>query len=498
MRQSSLVTIRAAEDGKAGTRLATHADRARVPIESVPTPAPTLTSRAPSIASPTMPSRARDRLSFGGFVLAPEERRLTKDGVPVELGGRSFDLLLALVEQPGRIIPKRELIRRVWPDVTVEDVALRFHMTRLRRALGDGVGGGRLITTQVGVGYGFIGALKQAHAAPARQVAPSSLLPSRLDRLIGRERDLRQLIERVSNARLLTIVGPAGVGKTSLAVEAAHELASDFTDGATFVELAAVSVPDMLVPAVAAALGLTVAANSPATMVLDYLRGRRLLLILDAAEHLAQAIASLCEAISATARDVRVIVTSRQALRARNEQVHRLTPHDESAAIDLFRHHLATAGGVDIQPEDAPMIATICERLDGLALPIELAALRAATHGIGATSRLLGEGPSLLWPGRRTAPPHQRTLKASLDWSFDLLANGERTVLERVSRLDAPFTLEAALEIAVERDLDRATANAALDALIEKSLILADAGQYRFPETVRLYARERCVDLDRR
>lgn len=500
MRQSSLVTVRAVEDGPVRPRSTMGVGSSRRVTN--PIAEPTLTPRAPLPASPASPGgETADRLTFDRFVLTPGERLLTRDGAPVELGGRSFDLLLALTEEPGRVIPKRELLRRIWPDVKVEEVALRFHVTRLRKALGDGDDGRRLIATQVGVGYGFVGVVKPVGAAPAWRPAPCSepLLPGRLDRLIGRAADLRRLVERVPAVRLLTIVGPPGVGKTSLAVEAAHALAPDFADGAAFVDLAAVPAPDMLVPAIAAALGLSAAANSPMTLILDHLRDRRLLLVLDTGEHLVQAIAPLCEKIVATGLETRIIVTSRQALRARSEQVQRLAPHEGPAATDLFRHHLEKAGGaIDLGPGDTATIAMICQRLDGLALPIELAALRAATHGIDETALRLGEAPCLAWPGRRTAPPHQRTLKASLDWSFDLLSDAERAVFEQVSRLDTPFFLEAALEAVVHRDLDRASAAAALDALIEKSLIFLEAGRFRLPEAIRLYARERRAQMEAR
>lgn len=504
MRQSSLATIRAVEEGAARTRPAASAGFAQALAGSVPALTPTLTSRTPLIASLPPSSQTGSRLCFGGFVLAPDERRLSKDGVPVELGGRSFDLLLALIEQPGRVVPKRELLRRVWPDVTVEDVALRFHMTRLRKALGDGRDGRRLITTQVGVGYGFVGIVKRAEAGSPRprEARAQAMLPSRLDRLIGREHDLRSLVERVDAARLVTIIGPAGVGKTSLAIEAAHELTPRFADGATFIDLAAAESPDMLIPVVATALGLNAAANSPMTIVLDHLQDRRQLLVLDNGEHLVQTAARLCQQIAVAAPGVHMIATSRQAFRARNEHVYRLTPHAApadvdtgsenalrtSSAVELFLHHLATAGGaVEVALSEVRTIAGICRRLDGLALPIELAAVRAATHGIDATSRMVGNQSSLFWPGQRTAPPHQRTLKASMDWSFNLLSNTERQVFERLSKLDGPFSLEIALEAAVNGDLDIASAAAAIDELADRSLIFLHAGRYRCPEPMRLY-----------
>ena len=450
------------------------------------------------------------QLCFDRFVLTPRERRLTKDGVPIEIGGRSFDLLLALVEQAGLVIPKRELLQRVWSDVVVEDAALRFHMTRLRKLLGDGRGDTRLITTQVGVGYAFVGVVRRAEAAllaPAFTRPPSNpRLPGRLDRVIGRDDDLAALVERLSATRLLTIAGAAGVGKTSLAIELAHDLETSFADGADFVDLAAVPLADCLAPAIARALGVEIGVEGPRMAVLGHLSGRRQLLVLDNCEHLLDAVADLIEQIALAAPGVRIVVTSRQALRARNEHVHRLSPHHAPAdwapldreallacpAIELFLHHADTAGGgLGQDVETLRAIAQLSGRLGGVALAIELAAIRAATYGVDATSRMLGDHLSLLWPGRRTASPRQRTLKATFDWSYDLLSNPERHAFERLSKLASPFSYKTGLEAIADDTHDTSVAAAALDELAEKSLILPSNGQYQWSEMTRIYARAR-------
>lgn len=450
-----------------------------------------------------------DQLCFDQFAVDPAKRLLTRDGAPVEIGGRTFDLLLALVEQRGRVVPKRELLQRVWPDAVVEDSALRFHMTRLRRILDDGREGVRLITTQVSVGYAFVGAVARRRPAPspARLTAqPSVRVPSRLDRVIGRDDDLEALIERAAAVRLLTIVGPAGVGKTSLAIEIAHALQPRFADGVDFVDLASVEESERLPAAIAEAVCLGTDAHRSTEALLRRLRGREQLLVLDNCEHLVHAVAGFVEQVASAAPGVHVVATSRQALRTRNEQVHRLAPYDITAdlstvgrddlldrpAVALFLHHLTAAGGAVVEElETLRTIARICARLDGVALAIELAAVRAATHGVEATARLLGGELCLLWPGRRTASPRQRTLKATLDWSYALLSETERRVFERLSRLPAPFSLETALGTVTDETLEIEDAVAALDGLVEKSLIRPRDGEYHWAEFIQVYARER-------
>jgi len=463
----------------------------------------------PFRAPPGDQGRELDQLCFDHFAVDPAKRLLTRDGAPVEIGGRTFDLLLALVEQRGRVVPKRELLQRVWPDAIVEDSALRFHMARLRRILDDGREGVRLIATQVSVGYAFVGAVarRRPAAMPAALTAqPDASLPSRLDQVIGRDDDLEALIERAAAVRLLSIVGPAGVGKTSLAIEIAHALQPDFDDGVGFVDLALVETAEDLPAVIARTLGLGTDAHQSTEALLRRLRGRQQLLVLDNCEHLVHAVAGFVEQVASAAPGVHILATGRQALRARNEQVHRLAPYDVPAdlatigrddlldrpAVALFLHHLTAAGGVRVEElEPLRTIARICIRLDGVALAIELAAVRAATHGVEATARLLGGELSLRWPGRRTASPRQRTLKATLDWSYALLSETERRVFERLSRLPTPFSLETALGTVADEALDIDSAVAALDGLAEKSLIRPRDGEYHWAEFTRVYARER-------
>jgi len=460
---------------------------------------------------------------FGRFHLHPTKRLLTRDGQPVEIGGRSFDLLVALAEQPGRVLSKRELLKRVWPDVVVEDGSLRFHMAGLRKLLGEGAegDGSRFIATQVGVGYAFVApverleAERQQQAAMPLQPAPApggftTNIPPPLPHLIGRQRDLDLLLARVVDTPLFTIAGPAGVGKTSLMIEIGHRLTAHFAGHAAFVDFGMLENPALVPPMIAGAMGISVQSGDPAAVILGHLRGGPFLLLLDNCEHVIEQAAEIAERIVEAARHVRIVTTSREPLRALGEHVHRLDaldyPQDTKGltreellaypAVELFCERARAAdSALEIGDADARLIADMCRRLDGMALPMELAAVRVATHGIAATARQIGERFSLAWSGRRTAQPRQQTLRAMLDWSYDLLSPTERTVLDRLGVFVGPFSVDAALDVVTDTALGSDAAATALDDLTAKSLIAANrargSGTYRLLEMTRAYAREK-------
>lgn len=460
-------------------------------------------------------------LRFGPFSLAPRERLLCRDGKPVYVGGRSFDLLVALTEQPGRLLSKRELLKRIWSDVIVEDGSLRFHMAGLRKLLGDGENGARYIATQVGVGYAFVapversgapGSMASAIEAATEDTLPVRLskLPPRLPRLFGRERDISLLEERVVDTAFFVIVGPAGVGKTSLAVEVAHRLTTQFDEEVVFVDFSMLEDQTLVPSMMASAMGIAVQGEDPLAVILGHIRDRRFLLLLDNCEHVITPVAEVVQRIMDAAPMTRMLATSREPLRIRNEHVHRLGalpfPDDSSnlpvdelleyPAVQLFCERASAAdSSLDIDEKAARLIGGMCSRLDGMALPIELAAVHVATHGISATARQLGERFSLGWPGRRTAQPRQQTLMATLDWSYELLSTREQLVLERLAIFVGPFSIDAALEVAADSEIGPTEIAIAIDELTSKSLIALnrsrDSGTYRLLEMTRAYAREK-------
>lgn len=465
-----------------------------------------------------------EQLRFGPFCLSPGERLITRNGEPIDIGGRSFDLLVALASQPGRVLSKRELLKRVWSDVAVEDGSLRFHMAGLRKLLGEGENGARYIATQVGVGYAFVATVERdlplagaltlpVSASVDGRLSPfiaNSSIPPRLDRLIGREKDLSLLLDKIVDTQLFTIVGPAGVGKTALGVEIAYQLAERFENRVTFVDLGMLEDAALVPQTIAAAMGLAVQGDDPLAVILAYARDQQVLLLLDNCEHVIGAVSGIVERIAEAAPRVRIIATSREALRIRGERVHRLEalsyPDDDASltvqqlfaypALQLFWER-AVAGGSSMEAGEgsARLIAEMCRRLDGMAFPIELAAVRAATHGIPATARLLGERFSLGWSGHRTAAPRQQTLQSMLDWSYDLLTGVEQTILERLAIFTGPFSIDAALEVAVDSEIGTSEVAAAVDALTSKSLVVPDrsgrTATYRLLEMTRAHAREK-------
>lgn len=455
-------------------------------------------------------------LLFGPFRLRPGSRQLLRGGVPVEIGGRALDLLIVLATQPGVVLAKRRIMETVWPNTLVEDGSLRFHMANLRRLLGDGQDDARYISTQVGVGYAFV--------APVRSEAPAETgLPKRLEessadmgparlptrsQLIGREQEVESLTAALAEAGLYTLAGTGGVGKTSLAVEVGHRVHAD-GQPATFVDLAQLEDGRLVPSAIAAALGIEVQADDAMQVLLGHIRRQENLIVLDNCEHLIDAVSGIAERIRDEAPRATILATSREPLRARDEQVHWLGPlafppaesegdPKRYPAMQLFlRRAMAANAGLILDDADIELAAEICRRLEGMALPIELAAARSATHGISATHAALGERLSLAWSGRRTALPRQQTLQATLDWSYDLLAPEEQRTLERISVFVGPFGLTAAIQVAASSDLDPSAAAWALDALVVKGLVVVDRSRdsdsYRLLEMTRAYGKLKLI-----
>jgi len=457
-------------------------------------------------------AQAGDVISFGPFSLSARGRLLTKDGVPVDLGARTLDILIALASRPNEAVSKRDLLAQVWPDVTVEESSLRFHMVRLRKALGDGQDGARYITTLAGRGYCFVAPVSRSRA-PAAMQAPDTIhlphanLPGRLSRMVGRADDILTVSKLLADERFVTLVGSGGVGKTTVAIAVAHDLIDAFGGAVLFVDLGTLIAPDLMVTALASMLGLPVRSDDATPSLITYLRDKRILLILDTCEHLIDAVAPLAAGIFAAAPQVHILATSREALRVEGEHVYRLEPlacpPDDPAltaevartfpAVQVFMERAAAGGArLDLNDADASVVADICRKLDGVTLAIELAAGRVGAYGLQQTAALLDQRLTRLWPGQRTAPPRQKTLQATIDWSYALLSEVESKVLRRLAVFVGHFTMDAALAVVTSEGTHESHVFGAIDSLVAKSMLATrPAGammRYRLLDTTRAYA----------
>lgn len=457
-------------------------------------------------------------VTFGPFRLHPKARLLERAGTPVRLGSRALDLLYLLVSRPGEVVRKDELLTTAWPDLTVDESSLRFHIAQLRRALGEGNEGERFISNIPGRGYCFVAPVARAPqqrtingpSKSGENDAPAlGRLPYRLARMVGRDKILQAVAGHLAAHRFVTLRGPGGIGKTTLAVALAHELASDFEDGVRFLDLGSFSDPRLVPSAAASALGLQVSVEDSTPLLIRALRERRLLLVLDSCEHLVDAVARLAEQIYEEAPSVALLATSREPLQAAGEHIFDVVSLDcpadfANAAADelmsyaaprLFYERAAATGFTGaLTDADARTVNEVCRKLDGLPLAIELVAGRVSTLGLAETAKLLDGRLRLAWRGRRTALPRHQTLGAALDWSYELLPANERDLFVRLSVFPSAFTLQGALAIGGSPDAASAVVQD-LEQLVAKSLVESRWDQtqahFRLLETTRAYAAER-------
>ena len=450
-------------------------------------------------------------LLFGPFRLIATERVLLKEGQPVVVGGRALDILIALTERAGNVVTRQELIDRVWPGLTVEKANLRVHIANLRKALGDGREGARYISNVPGRGYCFVAAIQRGVSPAALSGASGSLkimpkLPARLERMVGRDEIVAALSIELTYQRFLSIVGPGGIGKTTVAVAVAHAVLDEFDGAIFFVDLGMIHDAATVVTTVASALGCLTAAQDPLQGLLAFVADKRLLLVLDSCEHLIEAAAALAERIFSKSPSAYLLTTTREALLVEGEVVHLLSPLQcprndihltasealASPAVQLFMERALASGYLsELADADAPIVAKICERLDGMALAIELAASRVSNYSIRGIGELLDDRLALLWRGRRSVPRHQ-TLQSTLDWSYDLLTGPEKTVLCRLSVFVGGFTLQAAQTVVDEHDQEPLHVARAIASLVDKSLVSTlpnrEQNYFRLLDTTRAYA----------
>lgn len=455
---------------------------------------------------------------FGPFTLHVSRRQLFVGDRETKLGGRALDLLVALVERAGEVVDTPSLMALVWPRQVVEDNTLRVHLAALRKVLSAADPGMRHIANIAGRGYSFV--------APVQPVAPSdsALRAPRLDldrqlprldvSLLGRDDTIAALDQQLDRERVVTLTGPGGIGKTSVAVTVARRIAARHAQGLWFVDLS-------LLPAGADAVdaALAVARLVGVAPAIDglYLRlGERLaqgshLLILDNCEHVVRAAAELVDALGRLAPALRVLSTSREPLCVTREQVHvlpslalpeagvcSLRDALASPAVALFVQRARAADhGFEPDDADAGWIAHICQGLDGVPLAIEHAAAMVRAFGLKSLAASLDDRFLLLCSSRRTAISRHQNLEAVLDWGYALLSEGEQRLLRWLSVFRGPVRLQEVLALARTDATEPPVTLATVHGLVLKSWLFPCTGKaepsYRLHAVARSFAHQRLL-----
>jgi len=438
---------------------------------------------------------------FDRAEVRPAQRRVLVGGQAAPLGPRAFDVLLALIERSERTVPKQELLDAVWPGAYVEEHNLAVQVGNLRKLFGSGA-----ITTVPGRGYRFTAAL--SHRPEPEPLASYAALPEALPTVIGRDEELAALNKLLPVHRLVSLVGASGIGKTRITQLLVAERRDLYAHGVGWVELAALTDGSQVPGAIARTLGLEMSQGAPLSALVAALRPLSLLLALDNAEHLTADVSRVVDALMQGTVGVRVIVTSQVPLGHEAEQVVRLGPLGlppagatateamQHGAVALFVQRAQAADRrFALDDDSAVAVINICRRLHGMALALEMAASRVPLLGVTGLAAALQDQLRVLNSKRRDTPLRHQTLHATLDWSYRLLPEQEKTLLHRLAVIAEGFSLELALEV-VHGSATEAQRCALLDALgnlIDRSLVVADAcnpPRYRLLECTRAYVQE--------
>ncbi|MGF6574806.1 putative ATPase/DNA-binding winged helix-turn-helix (wHTH) protein [Paraburkholderia sp. GAS333] len=451
-------------------------------------------------------------IKIGRILVSLEMREVYLEGQLLQLGSRAFDILELLIRAAGKTVTKDEILRHVWPNSVVEENNIHVQLSALRRIFGAG---SQVIRTISGRGYRLmmpvvevddsVGARDMATTARARP-SRSSGLPLCYTPLIGRDDAIADLSGALKATPIVTLLGPGGIGKTQLGIAVAKSIAAASDWEVCFITLASVNDAQSVVETVAQALGVSHTGSVvPLDCLFDAVRGRKLLVLLDNCEHVIESAATICELLVQASAELRILATSREPLRTYDERFYWVTPletPDEGAssqailACGSVRMFVAQMNALNTPVQNdrgsLEMVATICRRLDGLPLALELAASRAAIFGIRKLVAELDDRFQSLTGGRRTAPPRQQTLEAALDWSYRLLSDTERVVLHRLGVFQARFSLDAACEIAACGRMTHNDITEAIVGLASKCFLMTTfdsrTKEYFLLESMREYA----------
>jgi predicted ATPase/DNA-binding winged helix-turn-helix (wHTH) protein len=449
-------------------------------------------------------------------------RELLACGVPVAIGARAFEVMEVLVQSANELVTKDALMERIWPGAVVGENTLHVHISAIRKALGRDRA---MLKTASGRGYRLLGdwAVRQEGAAeePMGLLEPARVqvrtfrtnLPEMALDVIGRTVAVRQIEDILSVHRATTLTGPGGIGKTTLAMHVSRRISRTFDGDVWVVELASLSDPSLVPTALAGVLDLDLGGDGiTAEVVARAIGDKPILLVLDNCEHVIDAAARIVETILHLCPRASVLATSQELLRIAGEYVYRVPPLEvprhnwrepddvlEQSAVQLFVARLqALDPTFAVSRENVHFIVAICHHLDGIPLAIEFAAARAATLGVRYVASHLENRFGLLTSGRRTALPKHQTLRAALDWSYELLPETEQSLLGRLAIFDAGFTLEAVTAVVSGAGYHESTVPEGIAHLVEKSFVIRNrspsSGRWALPETIRAYALEKLVE----
>jgi predicted ATPase/DNA-binding winged helix-turn-helix (wHTH) protein len=445
--------------------------------------------------------------SFGPFVLIPARQALLRKGTHVPLGTRALEVLSVLVQRPGAVVDKQELMSLVWTDTFVDDSNLKVQIAALRKTLDEKGSQPSCIATVIGRGYRFVDpvldcALNVSIDSEGHLKSP----PNHLKRLFGREEVVRRVASQVDECRLITLVGSAGVGKTAVACAAAEVLAPKYQHGTCFVDLSTLKDPHQVPQAVAKVLGINGEIDGIGERLLHHLRTKQMLMVLDTCESAIEAVAALVGRAHFFCPHVHILATSREILRTSGERVIRLPsldcPHRgvsltaseirHSPSVQLFLDRAAeTFADRELTNSEAEMIGRVCEELDGVPLAIELAARRVRALGFAGLPPVFTDDLFSLSYGERTGPPRHQSLGAALDWSLDPLPEHERHTLLRLASIEGSFDLDEGIATASDSATSRAETAACIANLVSKSLVERQGYgkvKFRLLNSMRRYA----------